>query len=201
MTRPELGTVDESGFIWTVPRQTFVKLYVATGDARAAARDSKLPAAEDPEALLENPSVAKAVSDMHEQVLRRVYETEDTVLSRYSNWAEANVVDYLDYGKPDSQGRVMLGSIKPKDFRTLPRHMQQRIKKFEISFNAAGEASFKMELNDPMKANDSLARILGLGDQATGDSKDFAESVSAWLKEIDTLDSHYVEPDDADPAG
>lgn len=198
MTQPLLGTVDGNGFVWTVPRQNFVKLYVATGDAKAAARDAKLPEEDDPKTLLKDPSIVAAIDELHAQVLRRIHESQDTVLSRYSNLAEANIFDYVEAGDLDHDGYVRLGNVKLRDWRKMPRHMQQRVKKFKVhtTGNAAGNTTnFEIELHDPMKANDMLAKILGLGGGEDGTASDFAEAIHAFLKEANELDEHYEEPD------
>jgi hypothetical protein len=196
MGAPLLGTKDADGFVWTVPRQIFVRLYVATGDAKASARDAKLPKEDDPEALLQQDSVKEAVAALHEQVLRRVYETSDTVISRYSNIADSDITDFLAQTNTDPNGNVMPGSVKLKDWRVMPRHMRQRIKKLKFTTNAQGDTNFEIETHDPMKANDMLMRILRLDGDESGDSaKDFAEAIHAFMEEIDTLDEHYDDPD------
>jgi hypothetical protein len=205
MPSAQLGTVDENGFIWTVPRQIFVKLYVATGDVLAAARDAKLPKAEDPEELLRHKSVAAAVNALHEQVLRRVHETADTVISRYSNVAEADITDYIRIGTLNADDTVDPGNLTLRDWRTMPRHMRQRIKKIKTSTKQAPNdrmhTDFEIELHDPMKANDMLMRILRLdgNDAAGNDPKATAEAIHEFFKELDELDSHYVDPDDVPP--
>lgn len=197
--QPNLGTVDDNGFVWTVPRTTFVRLYVATGDARTSARDAKLPKDDDPEELLAHESVRAAVQSLHEQVLRRIHETEDTVLSRYSNWAEGNLVDYIDFGDLGPGGRVLMHNVKPRDFRNMPRHMQQRVKKFKITHTAQDNTNFEIELHDPIKANDMLARILGLDKEASAqDPKEVADAIASFLAEIEGIDEHYVDPDSVD---
>ena len=203
MAKPLLGTVDEAGFIWTVPRQIFVKLYVATGDAKAAARDSKLPEDDDPAALLEIESVQDAITDLHEQVLRRVYETADTVIARYSNVAESNIFDFIETGDPGVNGNIVPGNVKIKDWRKMPRHMQQRVKKFKVTTPAGDGAStnFEIELHDSMKANDSLVRILKLdGDDAGDNAKSFAEQIHAFMQEVEQLDDNYDGPKDDEPS-
>jgi len=193
VTQPLLGTVDDNGFVWTVPRQNFVKLYVATGDAKSAARDAKLPDDDKTSELLEHVSVKAAIAELHEQVLRRIHESEDTVLSRYSNIAEGNLLDYIDFGDLDHRGRVVMGNIKPKDIRMMPRHMQQRVKKFKIS-HTNDNTNFEIELHDPMRANEQLAKLLGLDGTEQGSSADFAEQVFSFLQELDGLDENYEEP-------
>jgi len=198
---PLLGTVDENGFVWTVPRQIFVKLFVATGDPRSAARDSKLPADDDPEALLEETSVQEAIRTLHAEVLRRVHETEDTIIARYSNIAESSVFDYIDAGSTDANNNIVLANVRPKDWRRMPRHMQQRVKKFKISENQHA-INFEIECHDPMKANDALARILGLGgDDGGNNPKDVADAIAAFLSEASQLDDHYIDPDTVAPEG
>ena len=194
VTQPLLGTVDDNGFIWTVPRQMFVRLYVATGDAVAAARDAKLPDDENTEELLQHKSVQEAIGHLHEQVLRRIHETEDTIVSRLSNWAESNPADYLDFALlPD--GTINLGQTKLKDLRKMPRHMQQRLKKFKVTRTAQGDTNFEFEMHDAMKANLELARILGVGQEESEDAKTLAEQLFAWKQEMEQLDDHYDDPD------
>ena len=192
---PLLGTVDANGFIWTVPRQVFVRLYVATGDVGIAARDSKLPEGDDPEALLEDESIKDAIAQLHGDVLRRIWETTDTVTARYSNIAEGNVMDYMTLGDKDQAGHVRAGNIKLKDMERMPRHMQQRIKKLKVS--AVGDnTNFEIELHDPMKANDMLAKLLGLdGDKDPEDAKLTAQQIHDFVNELDRLDDHYDDPD------
>ena len=191
----QLGTVDDNGFVWTQQRQNFVKLYVATGDAKAAARDAKLPKKDDPEELLKHESVIAKIDELHAQVLRRIHETADTVIARYSNWAESNILDYIDLGRPGPDGNVVLGNVMPKDWRTFPRHMQQRIKKFKIT-RQGDNTNFEVEMHDAVRANDRLAAILKLeGDDATDNPRDFAEAMYEFVKEVATLDEHYDDPD------
>ena len=195
MTQPTpLGTVDENGFIWTVPRQIFVRLYVATGDPVAAARDSKLPDGDTAEALLQEQSVKEAIEALHAKVLSRVYESDDTVISRLSNWAEVNVDDYLTYGLlPD--GTINMASLKLKNLKAMPRHMQQRLKKIKVTRTAQGDTNFEFEVHDAMKANLELARILGVGSEGEEDAKSMAEQMWAWRQEMESLDDHYDDPD------
>lgn len=195
----QLGTVDENGFIWTVARTNFVRLYVATGDAAVAARDSKLPKDDDPLALLDHESVKNAVASLHDQVLRRIHETADTVIARYSNVAEGNIVDYLHItGQPMHNGAIHPGDIELKDWRTMPRHMQQRIKKLKVTSKGTQDGvqhDFEIELHDSMRANDALVRVLKLDqfdDSLTPDA--FVDALKDFAKEMGQLDEHYIEP-------
>lgn len=194
MTQPLLGTVDDNGFVWTVPRQLFVKLYVASGDADAAARDSKLPQDDSAEDLLQEESVQQAIAILHEQVLARVHESADTVTARYSNIAEGNIFDYLDTGNLHAadNANIQPGNVKLKDWRKMDRHMQQRVKKVKFTTNAQGDTNFELELHDPMRANEMLVKLLGLdGDDGDDDAKSFAEQIRAFMTEVEQLDDHY----------
>lgn len=198
--QPLLGTVDERGFVWTVPRQQFVKLYVATGDAKASARDAKLPDDDDPEALLEEESMKEAIADLHALVLKRIHESSDTITARYSNVAEGDITDYL-YVREADNGRIRAGDIQLRDWRLMPKHMRQRIKKLKVTATAGDhpQTNFEIELHDPMKANDMLVRLLGL-DKQDGDAmgaKETADAIAAFLAETDQMDAHYIDPDSA----
>ena len=197
MPQPLLGSVDADGFVWTVPRQMFVRLYVATGDAKTAARDAHLPDDDPPADLLAHDSMKAKIAELHEAVLRRFHETTDTVMSRYSNIAEGNLLDYLALGdKHPVHGRVVPGNVSLKDMETMPRHMQQRLKKFKITTTAQGDTNFEIELHDPMKANDMLTRILGLdGERDPEDAKQTATAIYEFVNELDQLDDNYDNPD------
>lgn len=179
-----LGVVDENGFVWTRPRQIFVQLYVATdGDTKAAARDARLE--EDPEELLQIESVRTAIEELQQRVFARAFETRDSVISRLANVAEGNIVDYWDVEcHPTRPGAIM--SIKPKDIRQMPLHMQKRIKKMSLKYTANGDANWEIEMHDPMMATRELARILGLyheeGDETPSD---FADAIHNLLNDKD----------------
>lgn len=181
---PQLGAVDENGFVWTRPRQIFVSLYVATnGDAKTAARDAKLT--EDPDDLLACESVINAIEQMQEQIMMRAFENRDSVLARLANWAESNVMDFLDIETvPTSDGPKVIG-IKPKDLRVMPRHMQQRVKSLKVTYNARGDAQWALEVHDAPKANAELARLLGIDKADDGDmtAADLAEAIHAMLND------------------
>jgi len=183
---PQLGAVDENGFVWTRPRQIFVSLYVATnGDAKTAARDAKLE--EDPEELLACESVITAIEQMQEQIMMRAFENRDSILARLANWAEANVMDFIDMETVTTSDGPRIVGIKPKDLRALPRHMQQRVKSLKVTYNARGDAQWALEVHDAPKANAELAKLLGIDKADDGDmtAADLAEAIHAMLKETE----------------
>jgi len=189
-----LGVVDEEGFVWTRPRQIFVQLYVATdGDAKAAARDARLE--EDPQELLDVPSVQAAIESLYEKVFARHFETRDSVISRLANVAEGNAVDYFDItAHPTRPGAIQ--DMRPKDLRKLPIHMQKRVKKISLKYTAQGDQNWELELHDPMTATRELARILGLYNEENTDldASDFAEAIHELLTKTDF--EHQGRPED-----
>lgn len=199
--QPLLGTVDERGFVWTVPRQQFVKFYVATGDAKASGRDAKLPSEDTPEELLQDASIKDAIAELHELVLKRVYESADTITARYSNIAEGDITDYFYVREAFYGSSVRAGDVQLRDWRDMPKHMRQRIKKLKVTgTNDPGQTNFEIELHDPMKANDMLVKLLGL-DKTDGsgmDAKSTADAIHAFFTELDQIDDHYIDPDSVD---
>lgn len=176
-------------FQWTRERLTFVQLFVATDDAIAAARDSKIT--DDIEKLLAHPPVIEKIAEYHDAFIRRAWENPETVLGRFSNLADANIFDYFSLPEGQDAGTVNHGKAKLLDLKAMPVFMQQRVKKFKTTTttNAAGDrtSNFEIEIHDAMAANTHLARLLRVGEEDVYDAEEVAQQMYEFFQEIETV--------------
>lgn len=186
---PIMGQVDEHGLVWTRERLTFARLYVAGVDPSSAARDAKLPESEDVDELIKHPGFVVVCQRIHEYVLQKAAESEDSVIARLANWAQADVYDFFTWREGIEPGTM--AELRLKDVSNMPKFMRQRVKSIEskTTVNAAGErtTNYKLEVHDAMRANIELAKLLGIGGVATEDAEDVANAIYEFLQEVEGI--------------
>lgn len=139
---------------------------------------------------LKRKEVSGLIDQLRDAVAIRHLESDATVIARLANWAEGNIVDYLDFAEGVRPGTVMLDRVKPKKLDELPVAMQKRIKKFKTttSMNKEGMVvNFELELYDAMKATDALARII-MGDSSGNLSEEeMAARIVEFVREANNI--------------
>lgn len=169
----------------------FLSAYVQHGEIERAAAEAEI-SVDTARGYLRRKAVRDHLERMTSEEERRAFCTETSVIARLANWADGNLMDYLILKEnPTTPDAVALASVKVRDMSKMPRHLQQRVKKFTVkeTNNAQGlTVNFDLELHDAAKANEALAKILGIdGSDAPEDAAAFARTLHAFLREADDL--------------
>ncbi len=151
--------ISESG---KLRRELFVKTYIASFNASEAARAAGIPkknAARIGFRYLHEPETQAAIKALLTKKSKRYEAKRENVIREYSTVAFSDIGDYVDWG----QGSVTItekGKLKPRSRRALAE--------IKEVYHAEGGANITVKMHDKLKALDSLARYLGMFDEAPG---------------------------------
>lgn len=173
----EVETADDPGFRWTAKSRRFVRLLARLGNAGEAAQRAGYSKNFKPSVLTNRPTVRAALAYEIRQLADAELESAESIITRASRWAN---VDPREFFGED---------WVPKDPTELTAEQAKCIKKVKRTVNQHG-TNYEIEFHDAMRANEQLARILGLlgpeGDSQAPDET--ARAIKRYLAMIDEAD-------------
>ena len=178
-------------FNWTTGRREFCYHMARLGDAKKAAEAAGMSPTSGPY-LFQLEAVRRVVEVELRRLLRVSGENEESVIARWSLWADSDVGDYF------------IGDYQLVPLDQLTKEQRQCIKKIKITHNARGERNVDLELHDQHKANNDLAvmmGILGKGDNDTTPPEETAASIQRVLQEMNSVNGLQEPGDGVEAAG
>jgi hypothetical protein len=164
-------------FRWTTGRREFCYHMARLGDAKKAAEAAGMSPTSGPY-LFQLEAVRAVVEKELTRLLRVSGENEESVIARWSMWADSDVGDYF------------IGDYQLRPLDELTKEQRQCIKKIKISHNARGDRNVDIELHDQHKANNDLAVMMGLlgkGDNDTTPPEETANAIQRALQEMNDV--------------
>lgn len=173
----ELETVDDPGFRWTAKSRRFVRLLARLGNAGEAAIRAGYSKNFKPSVLTNRPTVRAALAYEIRQLADAELESAESIITRASRWANINPGDYF------------VDDWQLKAPEELSEDQAKCIKKVKRTVNQHG-VNIEVEFHDAMRANEQLARILGLlGPETDSQAPDeTARAIKRYLSLIDEAD-------------
>jgi phage terminase small subunit len=190
--RGNLTTSLDDDYRWNIKKRRFC-YYAPRCEslAEAAERAGYVEVHKAVQRLMKDAPIRAAIEYELRACLRAETVNEETVIARWANWAEGNVLDYFEFiDIPMGEGDRVLRQIQVRDISTLPGSVQRRVKKLTVTNTQHGQ-TINLELEDRAKANDRLAQVVGLLQERSDDRtpKDSAESIRNAVAAMDAADS------------
>lgn len=130
----------------------FVRLYIATHNARGAAREAGYKGAGAGGGLLKQERVAYWVKKLKGEIAQKLEINAEKVIYELGRVAFANLTDVVEFGR---------NGITIKDSKTLPDDIKAAIQ--EVSETITGKSStLKIKMHDKLGALDKLGRHFGI---------------------------------------
>lgn len=184
---------DTPSFQWTLKRERFCYFFARTGKITKAAELAGFSAESDwAGKLLDLEPIRARVRQEVRNLLTANSENEETVIARWSNWANADIGDYFE------------ADWQLKDITQLSEEQRRRIKKVKITHNQYGR-NIDFELHDAAKANNDLANMFGLlrNEDEDAPAEETAKSIRELLRMMEEADglteAESVEPSEGGP--
>lgn len=180
----------DKDFRWTTGRREFCYHMARIGDTKKAAEAAGMSPTSGPY-LFQLEPVRRVVEKELHRLLRVSAENEESVIARWSLWADADIGDYFvnDY------------QLRPLD--ELTTDQRKCIKKVKVSHNARGDRNIEIELHDQHKANNDLAVMMGLlgkGDSDTTPPEETASAIQRALQEMSAVNGLQESDGEKEPA-
>lgn len=164
-------------FRWTTGRREFCYHMARLGDSKKAAEAAGMSPTSGPYLFQLEPVRAVIEKELH-RLLRVSAENEESVIARWSLWADADIGDYFH------------GNYELRPLDELTADQRRCIKKVKVSHNARGDRNIELELHDQHKANNDLAVMMGLlgkGDNDTTPPEETASAIQRALQEMNEV--------------
>lgn len=173
---------DEKNFRWSVKRVKFCYWMARLGVATEAAAKAGIHESTATE-LMQREQIQAKIADELRNLLRAQCENEDTVLARWSLWANVDPGLFFDKG------------WELKDISELSEDARKCIKKVKLTENQFGR-NVDLEFHDAHRANNDLANVLGMlhREGESEDPEDTARNIADMLKEMREKDGLQEPP-------
>lgn len=178
-------------FRWTTGRREFCYHMARLGDTKKAAEAAGMSPTSGPY-LFQLQPVRDVIETELRRMIRATGENEESVVARWSMWADSDVGDYF------------IGDYQLRPLDDLSKEQRQCIKKIKISHNARGDRNVDLELHDQHKANNDLAVMMGLlgkGDNDTTPPEETAHAIQRALQEMKSVNGLQQELDGSETNG
>lgn len=168
----------DANFRWTVKKYRFVYHMARLGNATEAAKRSGYATADYGAVLMAQLPVRMAVQYEVRTILNAEHENEETVISRWHQWANVNIKEFFDEG------------WELKDITSLPDELTRCIKKVTVRQTQHGR-DVNFEIQDAARANTDLANFMGMlsKDGETAPPEETAKSIKQMLDEMKEVDA------------